>query len=127
MRKRSFDAQITLALDHPDLVWISGGIAPEGVAVKLPDEIERQDCGTRFAFNAATDEMQAGRAEAAVEFGGIEFDVVEVMLEQRFSDEIVDGRHGIARSASHRSVSAADLSACSGTVMEEKSFWPAAA
>ena len=34
--------------------------------------------------------MQAGRAEPAVEFGGIEFNIAEVVRKCRLSDEIVD-------------------------------------
>ena len=35
------------------------------------------------------DRMQAGRAEPAVEFGDVKFDIVEVVRERLFADEVI--------------------------------------
>jgi hypothetical protein len=41
--------------------------------------------------------MQAGRTEAAVEFGRVEFDVLEILRERLLADELIDGVDRLAR------------------------------
>jgi hypothetical protein len=43
--------------------------------------------------------MQARGAEPAIEFGGIVFDVLEVVRKRPFADEVVDRRDRLARIA----------------------------
>jgi hypothetical protein len=65
------------APDHPHLIRIAGGIAPERIVLVFAHEIAGEHGLAARGLHAAADLVQAGRAEPAVELLGVEFDVFD--------------------------------------------------
>jgi hypothetical protein len=71
---------------------IARGIEPERIVLVFADQFGRQKDAPLVGVDAASDPMKSGRADAAVEFFGVEFDAVEVVLERLLADKLVNRR-----------------------------------
>lgn len=80
------------ALDHPHLVRVAGGVAPESIVLVFAPEIARQHGFTTRGFHTFADPVETRRTNPAVEFFGVELDVLEIMGERLLADELVNGR-----------------------------------
>jgi hypothetical protein len=76
---------------------IARGIEPERIVLVFADQFGRQKDAPLVGVDAASDPMKSGRADAAVEFLGVEFDVVEVVLEWLLADKLVNRRQRLFR------------------------------
>src|ERR1700731_949153 len=84
-------------LQHPHIVRIARWIAPEGIVLKLGDQIAWQQVAAFLRPHATADGVQAGRADPTVELASVELNIVEVVPEQVLTDEVIDGRQRVLR------------------------------
>src|SRR6185312_13056059 len=66
------------------------GIEPERLGYEAVEDFERQDGFALGGFDFRADGVQAGHADARVEFAGAVFDAVEVVFEPWLADKVVD-------------------------------------
>src|SRR6185312_11120691 len=70
--------------------YVAFGIQPERLGQEAVEDFERQDGFAFGGFDLRAYRVQAGHADARVEFAGAVFDAVEVVFEPRLADELIN-------------------------------------
>jgi hypothetical protein len=83
--------------NHGDAVGVHSGYRPECIIYEPVEQLGRHHTPAFDPFHLAAHLVQIGRTERQIEFGGLEFDIGEIVREPRLSEKIIELPQSIFR------------------------------